>query len=75
MVPHTVFTFVFYHFMLTEKLKIMGVEESAAAWFWSYLSILLYQLNRTLNGLKKVCVNASFGTKLMVANGVVMSKL
>jgi hypothetical protein len=36
---------------------------------------LLNQLNSRLNGLKKVCVNASFGTKLMVANGVVMSKL
>ena len=26
------------HYLLTEKLKLMGVEESAAAWFWSYLS-------------------------------------
>ena len=24
--------------LLTEKLKIMGVEDRAAAWFWSYLS-------------------------------------
>jgi hypothetical protein len=36
---------------------------------------LVNQLGSRLNGLKKVCVNASFGTKLMVANGVVMSKL
>ena len=36
---------------------------------------LLKQLCSRLNGLKKVCVNASFGTKLMVANGVIMSKL
>ena len=36
---------------------------------------LLNQLNSRLNGLKKVCVNASFGTKLMVVNGAVMSKL
>ena len=33
------------------------------------------QLTSRLNGLRKVCVNASFGTRLMVANGVVMSKL
>ena len=36
---------------------------------------LLNQLNSRLNGLKKVCVNANFSTKLMVANGAVMSKL
>ena len=28
-----------------------------------------------MNGLKKVSVNASFSTRLMIANGVVMSKL
>ena len=28
-----------------------------------------------LNGLKKVCVHANFSTRLMLANGVVMSKL
>ena len=26
------------HYLLTEKLKLMGVEENAAAWFCSYLS-------------------------------------
>jgi predicted peroxiredoxin len=26
------------HHLLTEKLKIMGVEDRAATWFWSYLS-------------------------------------
>ena len=36
---------------------------------------LLKQLTSRINGLKRVCVNAKFGTKLMVANGVVMSKL
>ena len=36
---------------------------------------LLNQLNSRINGLKKVCVNASFGTRVMVANGAVMSKL
>ena len=36
---------------------------------------LLSQLTSRMNGLKKVSANASFSTKLMVANGVVMSKL
>ena len=36
---------------------------------------LLNQLSSRLNGLKKVSVNADFSTKLMVANGVVISKL
>ena len=26
------------HFLLTEKLKLMGVQGTANAWFWSYLS-------------------------------------
>ena len=26
------------HFLLVEKLKLMGVEEGTATWFWSYLS-------------------------------------
>ena len=26
------------HYLLVEKLKLMGVEDSAADWFWSYLS-------------------------------------
>ena len=26
------------HHLLTEKLKLMGLEESAVSWFWSYLS-------------------------------------
>ena len=36
---------------------------------------LINQLNSRINGLKKVCKNASFETRLMVANGIVMSKL
>ena len=36
---------------------------------------LLNQLNSRLTCLKNVCVNASFDTKLMVANGEMMSKL
>ena len=26
------------HYLLVEKLKLMGVDDSAAAWIWSYLS-------------------------------------
>ena len=33
------------------------------------------QLTSRIHGLKRACFNASFGTKLKVANGVVMSKL
>ena len=33
------------------------------------------QLTGRINGLRRVCLNASFQTKLKVANGVVMSKL
>ena len=36
---------------------------------------LLNQLSSRMNGLRKVSVNASFSTKLMVANGVIVSKL
>ena len=36
---------------------------------------LINQLTSRINGLRRVCVNASFGTRLMVANGIVMSKL
>ena len=36
---------------------------------------LLNQLIRRINGLKKICINADFQTRLTVANGVVISKL
>ena len=36
---------------------------------------LMKQLTSRINGLKRVCGSASFRTKLMVANGIVMSKL
>ena len=36
---------------------------------------LMKQLTGRINGLRRVCFNASFQTKLKVANGVVMSKL
>ena len=38
-------------------------------------SSLLRQLTTRINGLKKISVNATFHTRLMVANGVVMSKM
>ena len=36
---------------------------------------MVNQLNKRLNGLRKVCVNASFQSRLMVANGLVISRL
>ena len=38
-------------------------------------SSLLRQLTTRINGLKKISVNATFHTRLMVANGVLMSKM
>ena len=36
---------------------------------------LVKQLTSRINGLKKICSNASFNTRLMIANGAVMSRL
>ena len=36
---------------------------------------LMKQLTCRINGLKRVCGSAGFATKLMVANGIIMSKL
>ena len=33
------------------------------------------QLTSRLNGLKRICVNADFNTKLMLANGIIISKI
>ena len=41
----------------------------------NHKSSLMSQLTSRINGLKRVCVNATFKTKLMVANGIVISKL
>ena len=38
-------------------------------------SSLMRQLTTRINGLKKISVNATFQTRLMVANGAVMSKM
>jgi hypothetical protein len=63
----------------TESEKLLGGQlHQSLEWnlhIRDHKGSLLNQLNSRLNGLRKVCVNASFGTKLMVANGVVMSKL
>jgi hypothetical protein len=36
---------------------------------------LMNQLTSRINGLKRVSRNTSFGTRLMIADGIVMSKL
>ena len=36
---------------------------------------LMKQLTSRVNGLKKIAANATFNTRLMIANGVVMSKM
>ena len=63
----------------TESEKLLGgVLHESLKWnlhLQGHQSSLLNQLCSRLNGLKKVCVNASFRTRLMVANGVIMSKL
>ena len=61
----------------TEKL-IGGILHQSLGWkqhIQGHRNSLLSQLTSRLNGLKKVCVNASFRTRLMIANGVIMSKL
>ena len=61
----------------TEKL-LGGVLHQELGWgphIRDHKASLLKQLNSRINGLRKVCANASFSTKLMIANGVVMSKL
>ena len=61
----------------TEKL-LGGILHQSLTWkqhIQGHKSSLMNQLCSRLNGLKKVCVNASFRTRLMMANGVFMSKL
>ena len=61
----------------SEKL-LGGILHQSLDWklhIRDHKASLLNQLTSRLNGLKKVCVNGSFGTRLMVANGVIMSKL
>ena len=63
----------------TEKEKMLGgLLHQSLKWnthIRDDKESLLNQLTSRLNGLRKVCANASFSTRLMVANGIVMSKL
>ena len=63
----------------TEKEKMLGGLLHHSLKWNTHLrddkESLINQLTSRLNGLRRVCVNASFGTRLMVANGIVMSKL
>ena len=63
----------------SESEKLLGGQLHQNLGWASHIrdhsSSLLRQLSCRINGLKKVCVNASFETKVMVANGIVMSKL
>ena len=57
----------------SEKL-LGGILHQSLDWklhIRDHKASLLNQLSSRLNGLKKVCVNGSFGTRLMVANGAV----
>jgi hypothetical protein len=61
----------------TEKL-LGGVINQDLRWnqhLQDHESSLARQLTGRINGLKRVAQNATFATKLMVANGIVQSKL
>ena len=63
----------------SESEKLLGAHlHQSLDWkmhIRDHRSALLNQLSSRMNGLKKLCKNASFNTRLLVANGVVMSKL
>ena len=63
----------------TEKEKMLGGLLHQSLKWNSHIrddkESLLNQLNSRINGLRKVCSNASFKTRCMIANGIVMSKL
>ena len=63
----------------TESEKLLGgLLHQELGWgqlIRDHKASLLNQLNSRMYGLRKVCKNASFHTKLMVANGVFMSKM
>ena len=63
----------------TETEKLLGGHiHQSLQWnhhLCDHKSSMTSQLTSRINGLKKIAVNATFNTRLMVANGVVMSKL
>ena len=63
----------------SESVRLLGGQlHESLRWnlhIRDHKASLLNQLISRINGLKKLCVNASFRTRLMVANGVVISKL
>ena len=63
----------------TESEKLLGAQlHQNLGWgchIRDHKMSLLNQLSSRINGLKKICANATFATRLMVANGIVMSKL
>ena len=63
----------------TETEKLLGGHIHQSLQWNHHLSdsksSMTSQLTSRINGLKKIAVNATFNTRLMVANGVVMSKL
>ena len=69
--PHTI--------LPTESEKLLGCHlHQSMQWnlhIRDHSKSIVKQLTTRVNGLKKIAKNASFKTKLMVANGAVMSKL
>jgi hypothetical protein len=62
---------------VTEKL-LGGHKHQSLEWnthLSDHESSMIKQLTSRINGLKKISSNATFNTRLMVANGEVMSKL
>jgi hypothetical protein len=63
----------------TETEKLLGGQlHQSLKWnlhVRDHKESLMNQLTSRINALKRVSENASFGTKLMIANGIIMSKL
>ena len=63
----------------TETEKLLGGQlHQSLTWNFhlrDHKGALISQLTSKINGLRRVCRNAKFKTKLKVANGIVMSKL
>ena len=63
----------------TETEKLLGGQlHQSLEWnqhISDHESSMSRQLTTRINGLKKISANATFNTRLMIANGVVMSKM